>query len=99
MSTSPPKVKPSPLPENTGIGGYRVLRRLAAGGFGVVYLALDREGQQVAIKEYLPASLPRARRVSCSPRSRRKNCRSTGSGSRAFSRKAGRWRRSRIPPS
>jgi len=57
MSTPPPKVKPSPLPENTSIGGYRVLRRLAAGGFGVVYLALDREGQQVAIKEYLPASL------------------------------------------
>jgi len=57
MSTPPPKVKPSPLPENTSIGGYRVLRRLAAGGFGVVYLALDREGQQVASKEYLPASL------------------------------------------
>ena len=33
------------------------MRRLAAGGFGVVYLALDRDSQQVAIKEYLPASL------------------------------------------
>jgi serine/threonine protein kinase len=31
--------------------------QVAAGGFGVVYLALDAEGQQVAIKEYLPASL------------------------------------------
>jgi serine/threonine protein kinase len=30
---------------------------LAAGGFGVVYLALDPQGQQVAVKEYLPASL------------------------------------------
>jgi len=34
-----------------------VVRRLAAGGFGVVYLALDGQGQQVALKEYLPASL------------------------------------------
>ncbi|AVO50110.1 serine/threonine protein kinase [Melaminivora suipulveris] len=51
------KVKPAPLPPGTLIGGYRVVRRLAAGGFGVVYLALDREGQQVAIKEYIPASL------------------------------------------
>ena len=51
------KVKPAPLPEGTTIGGYRVVRRLAAGGFGVVYLALDAQGQQVALKEYLPASL------------------------------------------
>ncbi len=51
------KVKPAPLPAGTQIGGYRVVRRLASGGFGVVYLALDREGQQVAIKEYIPASL------------------------------------------
>ncbi|QEA13935.1 serine/threonine protein kinase [Comamonas flocculans] len=57
MSTPSPKVKPAALPENTMIGGYRIVRKLAAGGFGVVYLALDREGQQVAIKEYLPASL------------------------------------------
>ena len=39
------------------IGGYRVVRKLSAGGFGVVYLALDIEGQQFAIKEYLPSSL------------------------------------------
>ena len=39
------------------IGGYRVVRRVAAGGFGVVYLAVDAEGQQVAVKEYLPSSL------------------------------------------
>jgi serine/threonine protein kinase len=39
------------------IGGYRVVRRVAAGGFGVVYLAVGADGQQVAIKEYLPASL------------------------------------------
>ena len=51
------KVKPAPLPPDTVIGGYRVIRKVAAGGFGVVYLALDAEGQQVAVKEYLPSSL------------------------------------------
>jgi hypothetical protein len=51
------KVKPAPLPPGTTIGGYRIVRKVAAGGFGVVYLAVDAEGQQVAVKEYLPASL------------------------------------------
>jgi serine/threonine protein kinase len=51
------KVKPSPLLPDTVIGGYRVVRRLSAGGFGVVYLSVDQSGQQVAIKEYLPSSL------------------------------------------
>ena len=50
-------VKPASLPPDTVIGGYRLVRKLAAGGFGVVYLAIDPQGQQVAIKEYLPASL------------------------------------------
>jgi serine/threonine protein kinase len=51
------KVKPAPLSPETVIGGYRIVRKVAAGGFGVVYLAVDPEGQQVAIKEYLPSSL------------------------------------------
>src|SRR5438105_14816714 len=51
------KVNPGPLPPDTVIGGYRVVRKLSAGGFGVVYLAVDNEGQQIAIKEYLPSSL------------------------------------------
>ena len=51
------KTKPASLPPDTVIGGYRVIRRVSSGGFGVVYLALDGEGQQVAIKEYLPSSL------------------------------------------
>jgi serine/threonine protein kinase len=51
------KVKPSPLPPDTVIGGYRVIRKVAAGGFGLVYLALDADGQRVAVKEYLPSSL------------------------------------------
>ena len=51
------KIKPAPLSPDTPLGGYRVIRRLAAGGFGVVYLAIDGDGQKVAIKEYLPSSL------------------------------------------
>ncbi|MEZ5703946.1 MAG: serine/threonine-protein kinase [Burkholderiaceae bacterium] len=51
------KVKPAPLPPDTVIGGYRIVRKVAAGGFGVVYLAVGTEGQQVAVKEYLPSSL------------------------------------------
>ncbi|MEN9886362.1 MAG: hypothetical protein RL758_940 [Pseudomonadota bacterium] len=39
------------------MGGYRIVRKIAAGGFGVVYQASDPDGLQVAIKEYLPASL------------------------------------------
>jgi len=30
---------------------------LSAGGFGLVYLATDKQGQEVAIKEYMPTSL------------------------------------------
>jgi len=51
------KAKPAALPPDTMIGGYRIIRKVAAGGFGVVYLALDADGLQVAVKEYLPSSL------------------------------------------
>ena len=51
------KVKPAALPPDTLMSGYRIVRKLSAGGFGVVYLAVDRDHQQVAIKEYLPSSL------------------------------------------
>lgn len=51
------KTKPAPLPPDTLIGGYRIIRKLAAGGFGLVYLALDSDGQKVALKEYLPSAL------------------------------------------
>ena len=51
------KPKPAPLAPDTVIGGYRVVRKISSGGFGVVYQAVDKEGQQVAIKEYLPSAL------------------------------------------
>ena len=51
------KPKPAPLPPGTVVGGYQVIKKLAAGGFGVVYLAEDPDKHLVALKEYLPASL------------------------------------------
>jgi len=51
------KPKPAPLPSGTEVGGYRVIRKIAAGGFGVVYLAEDEHQRHVALKEYLPAAL------------------------------------------
>lgn len=51
------KVKPAPLAPDVQVGGYRVVRKLASGGFGVVYLAVGPDGARVALKEYLPASL------------------------------------------
>jgi serine/threonine protein kinase len=51
------KSKPAPLPAGSMVGGYQIVKKLAAGGFGVVYLAQDSTQRSVAIKEYLPASL------------------------------------------
>ena len=51
------KPKPAPLPVGTEVGGYKIVRRIAAGGFGVVYLAEDDQQRPVALKEYLPSSL------------------------------------------
>ncbi|MFO1337748.1 MAG: serine/threonine-protein kinase [Burkholderiaceae bacterium] len=51
------KPKPAPLPAGTVVGGYQIIKKLAAGGFGVVYLAEDEERRLVALKEYLPSSL------------------------------------------
>jgi len=48
------KPKPAPLPAGTVVGGYQIIKKLAAGGFGVVYLAEDPEHHLVSIKEYLP---------------------------------------------
>src|SRR5574337_1335872 len=51
------KPKPAPLPSGSVVGGYQIVKKIAAGGLGVVYLAEDAEGHLVAIKEYLPSSL------------------------------------------
>src|SRR5437867_4176679 len=51
------KPKPAPLPAGTVVGGYQIIKKLAAGGFGVVYLAEDEQRHLIALKEYLPSSL------------------------------------------
>lgn len=43
-----------PLPAGFQLDDYRIERQLSLGGFSIVYLATDRAGVAVAIKEYLP---------------------------------------------
>lgn len=47
----------APLPDGLEIAGYRIVKKIASGGFSIVYLAYDPDGVAVAIKEYLPSSL------------------------------------------
>lgn len=47
----------APLPDGLQISGYRIVKKIASGGFSIVYLAYDESGNAVAIKEYLPSSL------------------------------------------
>ena len=47
----------SALPEGFRVEDYTIIRQLSMGGFSIVYLAHDKNGQDVAIKEYLPNSL------------------------------------------
>lgn len=47
----------APLPDGLEIAGYRIVKKIASGGFSIVYLAYDNEGNAVAIKEYLPSAL------------------------------------------
>ena len=51
--------KSAPLPIGTLLANYRIVKKLASGGFSFVYLATDETGAPVAIKEYLPSSLAR----------------------------------------
>ena len=51
----------APLPDGLEIGGYRIVRRISSGGFSIVYLVEDEQGETYALKEFLPASLVRRR--------------------------------------
>jgi len=47
----------TPLPDDSILHNYRIVRLLAVGGFSFVYLAHDLNDAPVAIKEYLPSTL------------------------------------------
>ncbi len=47
----------APLPDGFEVSGYRILKKIASGGFSIVYLAEDAEGVRYAVKEYLPSTL------------------------------------------
>ena len=53
----PPSQANVPLPPGYQLEEYRIERQLSLGGFSIVYLAFDKDGTPVAIKEYLPNSL------------------------------------------
>jgi serine/threonine protein kinase len=62
IPTAPPPANGAPLADalvpGSVLGEFELIRVLGAGGFGIVYLALDRVLlRQVAIKEYLPTTL------------------------------------------
>ncbi|MFN5510919.1 MAG: serine/threonine-protein kinase [Burkholderiales bacterium] len=65
MTTTPSN---APLPEGHLLGDYRIVRKIASGGFSFVYLAQDEQGALVAIKEYLPANLARRAPGELAPR-------------------------------
>ena len=49
---------PSALPKGTRLGEFELRHVLGVGGFGIVYLAFDHAlEREVAVKEYLPATL------------------------------------------
>src|SRR6059058_976518 len=57
-ATLPPTAEHDALPAGTRFGEFEILRVLGVGGFGVVYLARDHSLERdVALKEYMPASL------------------------------------------
>lgn len=49
----------APLPDGLTLSAYRIVKKIAVGGFSIVYLAEDEQGESVVIKEYLPGSLAR----------------------------------------
>ena len=55
---TPRSFEPDALPRGARLDEFEIVRVLGAGGFGIVYLALDQQLQrQVAIKEFIPTAL------------------------------------------
>lgn len=47
------------LRPGVALAEYRIVKKIASGGFSTVYLAYDEDENRVAIKEYLPSALVR----------------------------------------
>jgi serine/threonine protein kinase len=66
---STPNDNPAALPVGTRLGEYELRSVIGVGGFGIVYLAFDHAlEREVAIKEYMPATLAtRSRSIDVAP--------------------------------
>lgn len=79
----PPPQTSIPLPAGHVIDGYRFDQQLSMGGFSIVYLGHDPQGNVVAIKEYLPQNLAQ-RKVGLLPQVKAENRAAYHSGMMAF---------------
>lgn len=66
------------------INGYRILKKIASGGFSIVYLAEDEAGERFAIKEYLPSNLVKRTRGELEPTVPEKNLGTFRNGLKCF---------------
>lgn len=76
--------KNAPLPDGIEVGGYRIVRKIASGGFSIVYLAEDDSGERYAIKEYLPSTLVNRTAGQLSPAVPEQNLNTFRNGLRCF---------------
>ncbi len=84
MATQKATRSNAPLPDGIAIGGYRIVRKIASGGFSIVYLAEDGQGTKYAIKEYMPDSLVRRTAGTFAPMIPQKNLAVFRNGLRCF---------------
>jgi serine/threonine protein kinase len=59
MTQDNARLAPVALATGKMVDGYRIVNKIGAGGFGIVYRAISPTGHEVAIKEYLPGALAR----------------------------------------
>ena len=87
---------PGALPVGTRLGEYELRSVIGVGGFGIVYLAFDHAlEREVAIKEYMPASLAtRSQSVKVAPLSQSVTPRPSRPGCAPSSTKGACWRAS-----
>ncbi|ODT36262.1 MAG: serine/threonine protein kinase [Lautropia sp. SCN 70-15] len=74
----------APLPDGIEVGGYRIVRKIASGGFSIVYLAEDDTGEKFAIKEYLPSTLVKRAAGQLAPSIPEQNLNTFRNGLRCF---------------